>query len=576
MIKKLFGYTGEYRRYAIYAPLLIIGEVILEILIPFVMADIIDNGILGAGGTSYTVRMGGLMAVMAAASLCLGALAGKCAAMAGTGFAKNIRGGLFDKVQDFSFSNIDRFTTASLVTRLTTDVNNTQNAFMMFIRIGIRAPIMLVGATTMAVMLSPGLSVVFLAAIPILAAALFLIGRNAMPRFKNMLKCYDAMNSSVQENLTGIRVVKAYVREEHENEKFRQSADAVRKAQFFAEKLIILNMPVMQLSMYGCIIAVLWFGSGLIADGSLEIGRLSGFVTYITQILISLMMISMIFIVSIISRASAARILEVLEETPDIRDDAKASGLSLEDGSIRFSSASFSYSGAADRLALENIDLAIASGETIGIIGGTGSGKTTLVQLIPRLYDLTGGELLVGGHDVRDYSLESLRGDIAMVLQKNVLFSGTIRENLLWGNENATSEEIEESCRTAQAHDFITALPNGYDTLLGQGGINLSGGQKQRICIARALLQKPRIMILDDSTSAVDIATENHIKAALRSKLAGTTTIIIAQRITSVCDADRIIVMDDGMICGIGTHNELLETSAIYREVFESQQKGVD
>ncbi len=576
MIIKLFPYTGEYRRHAILAPLLIIGEVIMEVLIPFVMAAIIDIGILGDGGISYTIRMGLLMILMACISLCFGALAGKCAAKAGTGFAKNLRDALFDSVQEFSFSNIDKFSTASLVTRLTTDVSNTQNAFMMFIRLGVRAPFMLTGATIMAVIISPGLSVVFLAVIPLLVAAFYLIGKNALPRFKNMLARYDAMNASVQENLTGMRVVKAYVREAHEILKFSENADAVRKAQYFAEKLIILNMPVMHLSMYACIVAVLWFGGGLVIDGALEIGRLSGFISYITQILMSLMMLSMIFIISIISRASASRIIEVLEEETSIRDNDTEASLSLLDGSIQFIDASFSYSDSKDNLTLEGINLMIHSGETVGIIGGTGSAKTTLVQLIPRLYDLLGGKLIVGGNDVRSYKLEKLRGEVAMVLQKNVLFSGTIRENLLWGNKDATDDDIEGACRSAQAHEFIMSFPDGYDTVLGQGGVNVSGGQKQRLCIARALLQKPKIMILDDSTSAVDMATDSRIRAALKQKLHGMTTIVIAQRISSIYDADRIIVMDDGKISNIGTHAELLKTSAIYRDVFESQQKGVE
>lgn len=572
MIKKLVPCVGEYKKHAILTPIVMIGEVIMEISIPFVMAQIIDKGIQGDGGISYTVKMGLLMVLMALVSLMFGALGGRLAAVAGMGFAKNVRKTLFDKIQEFSFSNIDKFSTASLVTRLTTDVTNTQNAFMMLIRMAARAPIMLIGATAMAISINTKLAMIFLIAIPVLGCALFFIIKNAHPRFEAMLAKYDKMNANVQENLIGIRVVKAFVREEQEKKKFELGADEVRRAQVFAEKLVILNMPLMQLCMYGCIVAVLWFGGNMVVDGTFAIGQLSSFISYVTQILMSLMMLSMIFIMTIISRASVTRIVEVLDEEIDITEPE--STLSVEYGSIEFKDVSFSYSKDPEKTALDHINLSIKSGETIGIIGGTGSSKTSLVQLIPRLYDVLSGELKVGGHNVKDYDLTTLRNSVAMVLQKNVLFSGTIRENLLWGDENATEEEIVAACKAACAHDFIMSFPDGYETDLGQGGVNVSGGQKQRLCIARALLKKPKIVILDDSTSAVDTATDSNIRRAFRENLKGTTTIIIAQRITSVSDADRIIVMDDGKIDAFGTHEELMRTNQIYQEVYESQQKG--
>ena len=575
MIKKLISFTGEYKKYAILTPVIIIGEVFMEILIPFIMAKILDNGINGNAGIPYILKMGGLMLLMALFSLACGALAGKFAAKAGMGFAKNIRREMFNKIQDFSFKNIDKFSTASLVTRLTTDVTNTQNAFMMIIRTAVRAPMMMIGATIMAVTVNLKLSVVFFVAIPFLAFALFFIGGKAHPRFKKMLKKYDAMNSSVQENLIGIRVVKAFVREKHENEKFEASADDVRQAQVYAEKLVILNHPIMQFSMYACIMAIIWFGGNMIVDGTFEAGQMTSFISYVSQILMSLMMISMIFIMCIISRASVSRIIEVLDETPDINDGSETS-LKVSDGSIRFENVAFSYFDDMSNCILSDVNLEIKSGETIGIIGGTGSSKTSLVQLIPRLYDTTAGTVYVGGRDVRDYSLENLRDEVAMVLQKNVLFSGTIKDNLRWGKEDATDEEIIDACKSAQAYDFIMSFPDGFETDLGQGGVNVSGGQKQRLCIARALLKKPKIIILDDSTSAVDTATDSNIRKAFREKLSDTTTIIIAQRISSVCDADKIIVLDDGRINGIGTHDELIANNEIYKEVYESQQKGSD
>lgn len=574
MFRTIFSHVGEYKKQAILTPVAIVGEVIMEVTIPLVMAKIIDNGIK-EGDVGYVAGMGALMVAMALLSLFFGAIAGRLGAVAGMGFAKNLRGAMFRKVQDFSFSNVDKFSTASLTTRLTTDVTNLQNAFMMLIRGAFRSPIMLVSATIMAVCVNPKLSVVFLFAIPVLGISIFFIATKAFPRFEKMLSQYDAMNGMVQENLTGIRVVKAFAREDYETKRFSETSDGVRRAQVFAEKLIILNMPIMQLVMYGSICAILWFGGNMAVDGDILTGQLSSFIMYVGQILISLMMLSMLFIMFVISRASMQRVYEVLSEEPAIADPEGASVMP-EDGSISFRNVSFSYFGDMNNLALENISLDIKSGETIGIIGGTGSSKSTLVQLIPRLYDATEGTVTVGGHDVREYSLETLRDQVAMVLQKNVLFTGTIKDNLKWGNGDATDEEIIEACKSACAHDFIMGFPDGYDTYLGQGGVNVSGGQKQRLCIARALLKKPGIIILDDSTSAVDTATDSSIRKAFREKLADTTTIIIAQRISSVMDADRIIVMDGGEINGIGTHEELMKSNEIYREVYDSQQKGAD
>ncbi len=565
---------GKYKKQAILSPITIIGEVAMEVTIPLVTAEIIDNGIK-AENVPYVAKMGLLMVCMALLSLVFGALAARFSAVAGMGFAKNLRSAMFKKVQDFSFANVDKFSTASLTTRLTTDVTNLQMAFMMLIRMAFRSPIMLVLATIMAVRTNAKLSLVFIAAIPVLAIALFFIAANAFPRFNVMLRKYDDMNAKIQENLVGIRVVKAFAREDYEKKRFTDNTEAVRKAQYFAEKLVILNMPIMQLCMYGSIVAILWFGGNMAADGSMDTGVLSSFIMYVTQILMSLMMLSMLFIMFIISRASMERVYEVLSEEPAIKG-AEDSDVSAEDGSISFRNVSFSYFSDMNNLALENVSFDIKSGETIGIIGGTGSSKTTLVQLIPRLYDTTEGQVLVGGHDVKEYFLDTLREQVAMVLQKNVLFSGTIRDNLKWGDENASDEEIIEACKAACAHDFITGFPEGYDTNLGQGGVNVSGGQKQRLCIARALLKKPKIIILDDSTSAVDTATDSSIRKAFREKLSETTTIIIAQRITSVKDADRIFVMDDGKIVDIGTHDELMKSSSIYREVYESQQKGAE
>ncbi len=573
MIRKLFPYIGKYKIYAILAPIAVIVEVFLEVNIPRIMAKIVDIGIANRN-LDYILKMGAMMIIMALASLILGALAARFASVAGSGFAKEIRRNMFYKIQDYSFANMDKFPTSSLITRLTTDVTNTQMTFMMMIRMMIRAPIMLIMAIFMAVSINARLSLVFMFAIPFMAIALYFIATRAYPKFRAMFKKLDRMNAVIQENLIGIRVVKAFVRGEYEEEKFKDIADQVRETQLRAERTVIWNMPIMQFAMYGCMLAISWFGGNLIISGNMLEGELMGFISYVTQILMSLMMISMVFVMLVISRASVSRIVEVMDEKPDITEKPDPEVL-LEDGSIRFENVSFGYGGPDGNKVLENINLNIKSGEVAGIIGGTGSAKTTLVQLIPRLYDVIDGRVFVSGRDVRDYSLKTLRNAVAMVLQKNVLFSGTIKENLKWGNENASDEEIIEACKAAQAHDFIMSFPNGYDTVLGQGGVNVSGGQKQRLCIARALLKKPKIIILDDSTSAVDTVTDAKIREALKKDLAGTTVIIIAQRIASVIDADKIIVMDDGKINAIGSHKNLIETNPIYREVYESQQEGV-
>jgi len=573
MIKKLIPFLKEYKLYTILTPITVIAEVLLEIFIPLLMSKIIDIGIPNKD-FNYVLRTGALMVLMALFSLLFGVLSGRFAAIASMGFAKGIRKELFDKVQGFSFSNIDKFSTASLVTRLTTDVTNAQNAFMMILRMLVRAPIMLISATFMAYSINKNLVVVFLVAIPILAIALVMIVKTAFPRFGIMLKKYDFMNSAVQENLVAVRVVKAFVRSKYEKEKFEDATDKLRVAQLRAEKIVVFNMPIMQFAMYGCMIAIVWFGGNMIIGGTMRTGELMSFISYVTQILMSLMMISMVFISTVLSKASLVRIIEVMDEKVDILDSKLAKEVIVEDGSVVFENVSFSYSKNKENLTIKDVNFKINSGETIGIIGGTGSSKSSMVQLIPRLYDVMDGKIIVGRHDVRDYKLETLRDSVAMVLQNNVLFSGTIKENLKWGNLDATDAQIEDACISAQAHDFIMSLPDGYETELGQGGVNVSGGQKQRICIARALLKNPKIIILDDSTSAVDTATDAKIRQAFSEKLVNTTTIIIAQRISSVSDADKIIVLDDGLINDIGSHEELLLRNQIYKEVYESQKKG--
>lgn len=575
MIKQLKPYLAKYRLPSILAPLTVIVEVLLEIQIPFLMAKIVDQGIT-TRDLNYVFQIGAIMVLVALCSLLFGVLSGRFAAKGAMGFGSELRKAVFDKIQEFSFANIDRFSTPSLVTRLTTDITNTQMAYMMVIRVLVRAPVMLVSATIMAAAINGDLVRVFLIVIPILAIALATMSTLAFPRFNAMLKKYDGLNAQVQENLIAIRVVKAFVRARYEKKKFTEANDSLMQASLAAEKIIILGMPIMMLTMYATIIAILWFGGNMIIGGTLLTGELISFISYVTQILMSLMMIAQVFIMIVLSRSSVSRIIEVLEEPISITDETAAPSLTADDGSIEYRNVSFKYQEDAAENILTGIDFSIASGETVGIIGGTGSAKTTLVQLIPRLYDVTDGQVLVGGHDVRDYTLDHLRSVVAMVLQKNVLFSGTIKDNLKWGDENATDEEVIAAAKAACAHDFIMSFPEGYDTYLGQGGVNVSGGQKQRLCIARALLKKPKIIILDDSTSAVDTSTDAAIREGFRQNLKDTTAIIIAQRISSVSDADKIIVLDEGRIDAIDTHENLLENNAIYREVFHSQQKGVE
>lgn len=574
MIKAISRHTKGYRLVSLMSPLMIFIEVLMEVQLPFVMSDMVNTGIEGGAGMDYVVRQGVKMICMALVSLISGALAARFAAKAGMGFGSNIREAVFAKIQSFSFSNIDRFSTASLVTRMTTDVNTMQTAYTMVLRIVIRAPLMFVMSFIYAHRLNASLARIFLVAVPFLLVFLGIMGTVALPRFKNMMKKFDGLNSSVQETLIGIRVIKAFVRATHEKKKFKISNDELRDASIAAEKVLIFSSPLMMLTVYACIIAIFWFGGQQVIGGTMTAPDLTAFITYVTQILSSLMMISMIFVMAIMSRASMSRVVEVLEEEPDIDDDDADKSLAVADGSIDFDGVSFKYKSDGKKNVLDNIDLHIRSGETIGIIGGTGSAKTTLVQLIPRLYDVTEGEIKVGGHSVKEYTLDNLRNAVAMVLQVNVLFSGTIEENLRWGNENATKEQIEQACKIAQAHDFITAFPDGYDTYLGQGGTNLSGGQKQRICIARALLKSPKVLILDDSTSAVDTATDAKIRSGFKENHGDVTTLIVAQRISSVEHADRIIVLDDGKINAVGTHEELLGKNEIYTEVYKSQQEG--
>lgn len=577
MIKKLLPAVRGYEKQTVGASFMIILEGVLEIMIPFFMTKLINDGILVPEPSIRVIlTYGGLMLLMAVFALISGALCARFAAVAGTGFAANLRNMLFSKVQDFSFANVDKFSTASIVTRLTTDVTNIQNLFTMLIRMTVRNFIIMITAFCFAVAVNPRLSLVFAVTIPLLAGIMLFIMLKAHPFFEKMLNKMDMMNARVQENLIAIRVVKAFVKGDDETVGFNESATALRSAQRAAERIVIWNNPVSQLLFYGAIIAVCFFGGKLIVAGNMRVGDLSGFLAYIGQILSSVMMLSMVFIGFIITRASQKRISELLDEKIDINDDDADPSLKVEDGSVEFRDVDFSYSKNPDNLTLENVNFKVRSGETIGIIGGTGSAKTTLVQLIPRLYEVLDGQVLVGGRDVREYKLHTLRDSVAMVLQTNLLFSGTIEENLKWGNENASMEEIEAACRAACAHDFIMSFPDGYKTDLGQGGVNVSGGQKQRLCIARALLKSPKVVILDDSTSACDTATDAAIRKALRTELKGTTTFIIAQRIASVMDADRVMVMDDGKLVAFDTPENLYNTNRIYREVYDSQMKGGD
>ncbi len=578
MVRKLLRSVREYKTSSLLAPLFVTCEVILEVIIPMLMANLIDFGI-EAGNMQYILKMGLALIICCIVSLTFGALSGKYAAVASAGFAKNLREDMYNKVQEYSFSNIDKFSTASIVTRLTTDITNIQNAYMMSIRVAVRCPIMLIFALFMAFQINSHLAPIFVIAIPILAVGLVIIISNAKRIFERIFRTYDKLNNVVQENLHGIRVVKSFVREDHETEKFCSVSKEIYQDFSKAEKILAFNAPLMQFCAYGCMLLISWLGAKLIvASGNnpavgMTTGDLTSMFSYTMQILMSLMMFSMVFVMITISYASMERAEEILDEKSDLHNPENPV-YEVKDGSIEFDHVNFAYGKNADKLCLDNVNLKIPSGATVGIIGGTGSSKSTLVQLIPRLYDATEGAVKVGGRDVREYDIESLREEVAMVLQKNVLFSGTIKDNLRWGKEDATDEEMRHVCQLAQADEFIQTFPDGYDTYIEQGGTNVSGGQKQRLCIARALLKKPKILILDDSTSAVDTKTDALIRMAFREEIPNTTKIIIAQRISSVEDADLILVLDDGKINGMGTHQELLANNEIYREVYESQQKG--
>src|SRR5690554_832392 len=574
MLKQLLGSIGQYKKESILAPVFVICEVIMEVIIPLLMANLIDQGIMD-GEMGVIIKLGIALVLSALVSLAFGVLSGLFAARAATGYAKNLRKNMYYAVQDFSFFNIDRFSTASLVTRLTTDITYVQHAYQMIIRVAVRSPMMLIFSLFMAFSISPKLSVIFLAMIPFLGGGFFLIISKAHPIFKRVFKTYDHMNRVVQENLRGIRVVKSFVREEHEKDKFNLVSQSIYRDFSLAEKILAFNAPLMQFAVYSCILFISWVGAKMIVAFTMTTGELVSLFSYTLQILMSLMILSMVFVMITISRASAERIAEVLAEESDLKNPAVPVGV-VENGDVSFENVSFSYTKNSDQLCLADVNLQIKSGETVGVIGGTGSAKTTLVQLISRLYDVTQGVVRVGGVDVRDYDLGVLREEVAVVLQKNVLFSGTVKENLRWGDQDATDEELIQACRLAQADEFIRAFPDGYDTYIEQGGVNLSGGQKQRLCIAQALLRKPKILILDDSTSAVDTKTDALIRQAFRELIPDTTKFVIAQRVASVMEADKIIVMDAGRINAIGTHEELLQANRIYQEVCQSQEKGGD
>ena len=578
MLKKLFSRLGEYKKSALISPIFIGIEVIFEMLIPTLMAVIIDSGLNGndgKGDMKFIVIMGLATFGVAMLSLLCGIQASKYASYASAGFAKNLRKDLFSKIQSFSFTNIDKFSTAGLITRFTTDVNNIQNSFQMLIRGFVRAPLMMCVAIFMSFMISPKLSMIFIVAVLFLGSFLAFVIFKVHPIFTAAIKKYDDINSSLQENINGIRVVKAYIREKYETNKFKKATENLRNMLLKGERIIIFVSPVMQITVFGCILLLSWFGAKMIVVNELTTGQLTSLFAYTTNILMSLLMLAMMLVNIVFSRASGDRIVMVLDEEPSIKNPEN--GITeVKDGSIVFKNVDFSYSNNPDVLNLTKINLEIKSGETIGIIGGTGSAKSALVQLIPRLYDVLDGELLVGGVNVKDYDIKTLRDNVAMVLQKNVLFSGTIKDNLRWGNENATDEEMEHACKLAQADEFIQKFPKKYDTRIERGGANVSGGQRQRLCIARALLKSPKILILDDSTSAVDTKTDKLIREAFKNELPHITKIIIGQRVSSIKDSDKILVLEDGIITAAGTHDELLKTSKVYREVYESQTEGSD
>ena len=571
MIKRLLKSVREFKKDALLTPFFVVLEVVMEVIIPMVMALLIDKGIDGQDMAAIW-KYGIILVLCAMLALVFGAAAGTFAARASTGFARNLRHDMYYNVQNFSFSNIDKFSTGSIVTRLTTDVTNVQNAFQMCTRIAVRCPVMLVFALFMAMKINSRMALVFLAVLPILAIGMGILMKVVGPVFERAFKIYDRMNTVVQENVRGIRVVKTYVREDHETEKFEGVSGMLYRTFSKAQKTMAGVMPLMQFCMYACMLLISWFGARLIVGGSMTTGELTGMFSYAMQILMSLMMVAMVFVMITMAKASAERVAEILDEQPDLHNPANPIH-EVKDGAIEFDDVSFSYKGDEHKLALKNVNLHIKAGQTVGILGGTGSAKSTLVQLIPRLYDTTHGTVKVGGVDVRDYDIEALRDQVAMVLQKNVLFSGTIKENLRWGDENASDEELERVCRLAQADEFIQQMPDKYDTHIEQGGSNVSGGQKQRLCIARALLKKPKILILDDSTSAVDTKTDALIRKAFAEEIPDTTKIIIAQRVSSVQDADQIVILDGGTVQAVGTHDELLAANTIYQEIYNQQNR---
>ncbi len=574
MIKRLASCIREYKRDSILSPIFIFLEVLLDIFIPLYMGDLIDYGI-DRGDMGYVFKIGALLIALCVVSLICGAISGRCASIASVGFGTNLRHDMFHHVQNYSFSNIDKFSSSSIVTRLTTDVSRIQMSYMMIIRVAVRSPAMLILSMIMAFRINTSLALAFLIVLPILGISMYLIMTKVHPIFKRVFKTYDKLNQVVQENLRGVRVVKSFVREDHEEDKFNEISGSIHRDFVKAETIIALNAPVMNICTYGCMILVAWLGSRLIVTSHetvMTTGDLTSMITYIMQILMSFMFLTMIFMQIVMSRASAERIVEILDEKSDLESPSNAV-TEVKDGSIAFENVTFAYAKDAEKPVLKDVDLSIASGETIGILGGTGSSKSSLVQLIPRLYDVQEGSVKVGGVDVRSYDLDVLRDQVAMVLQKNVLFSGTIKENLRWGNEHATDEELIHACRLAQADGFIREFPDGYDTYIEQGGSNVSGGQRQRLCIARALLKKPKILILDDSTSAVDTKTDALIRKAFREEIPDTTKLIIAQRVSSVQDADKIIVLVNGVVDGFGTHDELMQTNAFYRETYELQTR---